>query len=392
MADSRLYTPVFFAMALANFCILSGFGAFFMFPLYLVNAGGSESDVGIVMGASALASVLFRPWISQMVDRMGRKRCYSVGLMMMVVAPLAYLFLNGDVEQVFAPLVAVRIFHGAGFAVCITAAFTYVADIVPKNRLNEGIGIFGVSGLTGAAIGPALAEIIIRQWDFETLFIAAGGAAFLGFLFHLPVPESCGDGCSRVQSSTFLELFRRSRVMTSALLSLLFGVGLAASNTFVSPFAYERNLGFISVYYIAYSSAAVLTRIIGARIADRLGEDRVIPYALAVTGGGLVSTILVTGSGLLAVSGFVTGVGHGFLYPCLSALALRGEPVGVRGRITGIFTGSIDAGVFGGSVILGYVGSWAGFSALFAAAGSALVLAMCFFRLQRERLRADGVI
>lgn len=357
-----------------------------MFPLYVLGAGGNQSDVGIIMGAFALASVLFRPWISQMVDQLGRKRCYTLGLFMMSVAPLSYLTLKGNVDQLYVPLMALRVFHGVGFAVCITAAFTYVADIIPKGRLNEGIGIFGVSGLIGSAIGPAMAEIIIRRFSFEMIFIAAAGAAFLGFLTHLPIPEIRRTPELREESRSFLELFGRSRIMTSAVLSLLFGFGMAASNSFVSPFASEKSLTFISTYYVAYSTAAVLTRVFGARIADRFGEDRVIPYALALTGIGLISMILVTGSGFLATSGFMTGIGHGFLYPCLSALALRGEPMGVRGRITGIFTGSIDAGAFGGSVVLGYVGSWWGFRTLFVTAGAALMIALWFFRLQKGRL------
>ena len=94
----------------------------------------------------------------------------------------------------------------------------------------------------------------------------------------------------------------------------------------------------------------------------------------------------LVGSSNKMASGFMAGVGHGFLYPSLNALVLRGESVAVRGRITGIFTGSIDAGVFGGSVVLGYVGKWAGFTTLFATAGSALILALWIFLFQRARL------
>jgi predicted MFS family arabinose efflux permease len=41
----------------------------------------------------------------------------------------------------------------------------------------------------------------------------------------------------------------------------------------------------------------------------------------------------------------------------------------VRGKITGIFTGGIDGGIFTGSLILGLVGEWLGLSVLFVCAG-----------------------
>jgi len=61
----------------------------------------------------------------------------------------------------------------------------------------------------------------------------------------------------------------------------------------------------------------------------------------------------------------MSGCGHGFLFPCLNSLAIRNEPIDTRGKITGVFTGGIDAGAFVGSIILGYIGQWAGFQVLF---------------------------
>ena len=165
-------------------------------------------------------------------------------------------------------------------------------------------------------------------------------------------------------------------------LAFLFGFGLAASSNFVSPFAKEQHITFISLYFIAYSSAAVMTRFFGGRLADRVGEERIIPYALITTGVGFLVLIALGGDIILVVAGFMSGCGHGFLFPCLNALALRDEPRGIRGKINGIFTGGIDAGAFSGSIILGYVGQWAGFQTLFLIAGFALFAGFVIYRLK----------
>jgi MFS family permease len=60
---------------------------------------------------------------------------------------------------------------------------------------------------------------------------------------------------------------------------------------------------------------------------------------------------------------------------------VRDEPAWIRGKITGIFTGGIDAGVLGGSILLGFVGEWAGFQSLFLLAGLALFSGLGVFRL-----------
>jgi len=314
-----------------------------------------------------------------MIDRIGRKKSYAAGSVIMTVMPLVYLFFRGALDNFYLPLIFVRVAHGVGFAICVTAAFTYIADIIPKERLNGGLGMFGISGLAGTALGPVIAEIVIHTAaGFDLLFIVAAAMSCVGLIVQYPLEETYVHVVKPTESSFFLVLQKR-RVFMIAAIGLLFGLGLAAVNGFVSPFASQRRISFISLYYIAYSAAAIITRLAGGNFVDRLGEDKIIPYALSLTGGGLLLLALMRGSGLLFFSGFMTGCGHGLLYPALIAHAIRGEPQAVRGKITGAYTGSIDAGAFIGSIILGYVGELAGFPALFLAAGAAVLCAIFIF-------------
>ena len=378
----NLYSPSFIMMAFANFFTVSSFGSFFLFPLFITNHGGSKADIGIIMGVFSLSSVLCRPWISEMIDRVGRKRSYTLGCLFMSLLPPTYLLLQGDVSSFYLPLILIRLLHGIGLAICFTASFTYIADIVPERRLNEGIGMFGITGLTGLALGPVIAETIILKFGFSIFFLTASAMAALGLLFHLGIPESyVNDSCEPFQP--FFSVFAKRRVLTVAMMALLFGFGLAAVGGFVAPFAKERHLAFISLYYLSYSSAAIVTRLLGGRLTDRIGEERVIPYALVLSGAGLQILIFpVVGNVLLTVSGLLAGCGHGFLFPCLNSMAVRNEPISIRGKITGVFTGGIDAGAFLGFIILGYIGEWAGFQALFFAAGLCLLAGLIVFRLR----------
>jgi MFS family permease len=377
----RLYSPSFVAFGFTNFFTVSSFGIFFLLPLFIKSRGGSESDIGIVMGVFSLAAVLCRPWISEMIDRLGRKRSYTVGSLIMAALPLTYLLFRGSLSVFYLPLILVRVIHGVGLAICFTAAFTYIADIVPESRLNEGIGMFGITGLMGMAIGPLIGEIVIERFGFSLFFMTASAIASLGLIIHLPLKESFKHG-DRSGSPSFFSLLTKRTILPVAFIALILGIGLAATGNFISPFAKEQGLPFISLFYLCYSSAAVVTRIGGGRLADRIGEDRVIPYALLLTGGGLIALIFTGGSTVLAVSGLMSGCGHGLLFPCLNSLLLRNGPIEIRGKVTGVFTGAIDAGTFAGSIALGYIGDLAGFQALFLAAGLALLMGLAVHRFR----------
>jgi predicted MFS family arabinose efflux permease len=235
----------------------------------------------------------------------------------MSLLPLTYLLFQGDLSRFYLSLILIRFLHGIGLAICFTSAFTFIADIVPAQRLNEGIGMFGVTGLTGLAIGPVIAETIIQTFGFSAFFLTAGGLATLGLLLHLPLPESYVHVSHEASQSFFSVLINR-RVFTVALLALLFGFGLAASSGFVAPFAKEHDVALISLYFLFYSSAAVITRLLGGRLADRIGEEQIIPYALILTGTGLLILTFLGGSVVLVLSGLISGFGHGFLFPCLN--------------------------------------------------------------------------
>jgi len=386
-----LYTPSFILMAAANFFNVSSFSSFFLFPLFIMSHGGSKADIGIIMGAAVLSSVLCRPWISEMIDRIGRKRSYGTGCIIMSLVSVSYIMFEGQLSGFYLPLLLVRLLHGVGLAISFTAGFTYIADIIPKERLNEGIGMFGVTALIGMAAGPVIAEAVVGGFGFPDFFLTAAALAAVSFFLHLFLSESY-PGLPKGSEETFFSVLGKRKMMVVAVLALIFGFGLAASGGFVSPYAKEKHLTFISLYYISYSSAAVVTRFFGGRLADRVGEERIIPYALILTGAGFLLLMFLGGDTILLISGLLSGCGHGLLFPSLNALALRKEPIEIRGKINGIFTGGIDAGVFVGSILLGYIGEWAGFQALFFAAGFALLAGFMIYRTKTVQVSIEVTV
>ncbi|PLX87534.1 MAG: MFS transporter [Desulfuromonas sp.] len=364
-----LYTPAFLCLFLANLCMVASFTAFFLLPLFIGERGGSEGDIGVVMGMFAMASALCRPWIAEMIDRIGRKRSFTIGSLIMTLMPLLYLLLQGELQDFYGWLLLIRVVHGVGLAICFTAVFTFIADILPEGRLNEGIGMFGVSGLTGMAIGPALGEPVMEVYGFTAFFLMASALAGCAVLLHLPVKVVQNPDPQLSASPSFFALLRRRKLMLIGGLSLIFGFGLAATGSFVAPLAEERGLRHISFYYLFYSLAAVSVRFYAGRLADRIGEKLILPWGLGLAVAGLLLLPLARGDVLLVVAGLLFGTGHGLIFPTLNAMAIRHESYAVRGKVTGIFTGGIDSGIFIGSLVLGVVGEWIGIGGLFVCAG-----------------------
>ena len=133
--------------------------------------------------------------------------------------------------------------------------------------------MFGISGLVGTALGPFIAEVVINRAGFDLLFIVAAVTAGFGLIIQHPLKETYVHVLKPAESSFFLVL-QKKRVFLIAAIALLFGFGLAAVNGFVSPYASERRIAFISLYYISYSSGAIFTRLLGGGFVDRQEEDQ----------------------------------------------------------------------------------------------------------------------
>lgn len=371
-------------MALANLCHTASFSAFFLLPLYILDHGGNQGDIGIIMGVFALASAACRPWVAEMIDRIGRKLSYTLGSILMVASPFLYLFVQDPLGSSYPLLLLIRVVHGVGLAICFTAVFTFMADILPQDRLNEGIGMFGISGLLGIAIGPVLAEATLIRFGFPGLFVVAGGLAAIALLAHQPLQESCSSH-EPINHATFFSLLKREKFIVVGLLSLLFGFGLAGTGNFVAPLAEERGLGFISIYFFCYSGGAIAVRFFGGKLADEFGERTILPYSVLLYITGILILPVTYNQFLLCIAGLLSGIGHGLLFPLLNTMAVRDEPGAIRGKATGIFTGGIDTGIFAGSFILGYIGDWFGLNVLFVCAGLSMAFALIIFRFRTSR-------
>lgn len=75
--DSRYPRDFWLALG-AGFLLFFGFHLLLApLPLYVQDAGGSEAQIGLVIGAFALASVIARPAVGSGVDRYA---CFDIGI------------------------------------------------------------------------------------------------------------------------------------------------------------------------------------------------------------------------------------------------------------------------------------------------------------------------
>ncbi|MGH7263697.1 MAG: MFS transporter [Candidatus Rokuibacteriota bacterium] len=377
MPAARILTPDFLTLAAGNFMFWTNLAAYFLLPLHLRTLGASDALVGVVMGLYSGTSILCQPVVGVWVDRVGRRPFMLVGAALAALGALGF----AAAPEALSLFLLLRVVQGMGSAMYFVSNFTLIVDLVPAARRGQALGIFGISGLTSTAVGPALGEVIVRAWGFRVFFLATASLAVLALLVSARVAE---PPARRAAASDGPAVGPLGAVLVAPRLPMTlgfgFGLGLGVVFTFLPLYAATLGIERIGPFAVAYAAGALLVRALGGRLIDTVGRKPVIVPALGIQAAGAavlaVTGALVGGAGfapvpLIVLTGLLLGVAHGFLYPALSALVLDLTPEGRRGQVIAVFSTFVGAGQATGAMSFGTLTHWLGYGPAFA------VLTLC---------------
>ncbi len=348
-------------------------------PLYLLDIGGSEGQVGLILGVTAGTALLFRPLTGWVADRYGRKPLLLAGNIDFALSMALYPF-----ARAVAPLLGVRSLQGAGLSAVSTAGSTMVADLAPPLRRAEAMGVYGVAVNVSSAIGPLLGATIAIQAGFDAVFLFAGAVALTGLLFTSRLPEPPRPAAP--EGATRFTLISRDALFPASIALCLFPpIGVVLS--YVAVFADAEGLGNPGLFFLPYSLMLIVVRVLAGRLADRYGRIPVLLPAILA----FIAALLVIASAnhvvVLLLGALLLGLGFGIAHPTILAMAVDRAPPGRQGASMSTLIGAFDIGIGGGSALAGLCVTLAGLRGAFALAVvtpliAALVLAVA---LRRDR-------
>ncbi|UFJ42602.1 MFS transporter [Brevibacillus humidisoli] len=372
----RLWTRPFIQMTVAMLFLFMGFYLLVpTLPLFIKQLGGTEAQVGLVIGVYTLAAVVFRPIVGGLLDRYGRRPFILWGLLFFALAMYVYDWIG----TIFM-LMALRVIHGVSWALSTTAVGTAITDVIPPARRGEGMGWFGLAMTVAMAIGPMLGIWTIENHSFHSLFLVGAGfsiiALLLAYLTNIPFQAKPTGG--RIQ------LIEQS-VLSVTVAIFFLSVAYGGITTFLPLFAESIKVN-AGTFFFVYAVALTLIRPIAGKHSDRYGEPFVIAPALLITIASLL--VLSFSNGLIGVivAAIMYGVGFGSAQPALQAATLRLAPPDRKGVANASFFTAFDLGIGLGSIILGWVSQYTGYQVMFVVTAVSVAVSLLIFTVFVRRL------
>ncbi|WP_173918487.1 MFS transporter [Halobacillus sp. Marseille-Q1614] len=391
-ASNKLWTWPFIFLILANLFTFMSFQMLLPnLPPYIESIGGSELQIGLVTTMFSIAAILIRPITGHILMTSKRKLLVLIGAVSLLAMTLLY-----PITQIVVLVLIIRFAHGLAWGWSTTVNGTAAVDIVPRRRVGEGMGYFGLSITIGMIMAPSLGIYLYQNYDFYLLvWISAGLGIIAILLFSLTsfkTPESVYYNQKQPPRFSFVGALIEKRSGYPALVTFLTTFGYGSIVTYIVIFGVEQGLDGVFLFYFFNALLATLARPITGKYFDKHGPWKLIMVCSALSFIAMWILALADSNLDLVLAGALFGAGYGSMMPAFQAWVISKTTVERSGIANGMFYSSIDLGIGLSALILGFVYAFVDTAALFKMSSFLFIIVILLtwkdYRVQTEPWQA----
>ncbi|WP_167104669.1 MFS transporter [Mycobacterium sp. DL592] len=362
----------------SNAVIALGYGVVApVLPQYARHFGVSLSAATFVITAFAVMRLIFAPASGLLVQKLGERRVYVSGLLIVALSTAACAF-----AHTYWQLLLFRGLGGVGSTMFFVSALGLMIRISPHNARGRVAGMFSSAFLVGSVAGPVVGSLTAGL-GLSAPFVIYGAALLVAaaVVFISLRHSSLAAVAPADELTVTVGVALRHRAYRAALLSNLatgwsaFGLRVALVPLFVTE-VFHRGPGWAGAALATFAIGNVAAVIPSGRLSDRTGRRPLLIVGLGLAGVstavvGLSSSLPVFLAGAV-IAGAATGM---FTSPQQAAVA---DIIGSKARggtAVATFQMMSDLGSIIGSLGVGLIAQHLSFSWAFAVSGAILVLA-----------------
>ncbi len=384
MKDSKgIWTGEFIRMFIYSMAICMGMNMLnVIVPLYTTEVLGKSTAVaGLMSTIYTVSACVSRPVNSLLTDQVGRQKIMILG---------GLLFAFGCAFCGVVPSLAVlaisRVFMGVGYSAGSTASNTASMDVIPPERMSEGVGYFGMSQSVGSTIGSAVAAFVLVWLGNQYSMLAVAAAGLIAVLAALFVRYERNRPVTPAAEKKSGPMFEKTAILPS----VFQGVSLFMITLLMCFMAlYIVHIGLpASVAGTFFTVSSVVIILVRMLLSNAMNRWSVTWFMVPGYGALLAACLILPGAetvGMLMVVSVLFGLAHGLIWMALGSEAVRKAPPEGRGAANATFYFAFDAAIGLGAAFWGGMIDGVGYDICYRiVAVAALVLAILSLLLFRK--------
>lgn len=343
----KIWNIKFILLFITNLLVLAAFYASIpIIPVYCQEIGITGSKVGIVLTAMSVATILFRPIAGYLLDNFNRYKVYLLFLGLFCLSFPAFIAF-----PVFGLLIIIRLYMGAVYSVCGSATMTLASDVLPPNKVTEGISRFAFTISIGMAVGPFVGIQVQNNMNSQASFMTVFGISVAAFI--------CVACCKIRYPKTERKKFSLKDSIYKPAFPFMFNmmflmIPYGAVIAYSSILAQEKGLSSALPYFYIFLVIGMLISKLSTQKMIDAGKHKVLVYlSLVILVLTMISYLFLETRAHLLIAGFFFGVGYGILQPLFQSFVTGTTPAPKRGVANATYMLSYDIGIGIGSLLMG---------------------------------------
>ncbi|NMH73446.1 MFS transporter [Bacillus sp. RO2] len=380
-----LWTKSFIMLMVGNLFVFMSFQMLIpTLPPYVKSLGATGFEIGLVTALFSIGAVLSRPFIGYMLEYRARKPLVMIGAVALLAVTIIY-----PLSQIVVVFLLFRLIHGLAWGWSTTVNGTAAVDVIPRSRLGEGMGYYGLSITIGMIIAPSLGIYLYQVTEFSNLIMVSAVLGLIALVLlgvvHYQTPPSVEKANKEdLKFSYFGSLVEKSS-WYPAFVTLIATFGYGSIVTFIVIFGEERGIDQIFLFYLVNAIMASLSRPVAGKWFDNHGPRGLVLLCMFLSFVGMWVLSFAHSNLFIVIAGALFGVGFGSLIPTLQSWTLSMTPENRRGVANGMFFSSIDLGIGLSGIIFGLLAQFVQTAALFQISSTFMLLAMLFAWIEGKR-------
>lgn len=352
---------------------------------YATLIGASLAVAGVISGLFSITALVARPFGGLFVDRLNKKRILIISTGFMGVAALGY-----SISTNITMLLIFRFLHGAAFSISSTAVLAMLTTLIPRDRLGEGIGYYGLGQIMATAIGPNIGVYIGDNFGFNRTFLMSAIIFIIAAIAMLRIryqPTGMDSGEKPPRKKIAFQDLISLKVLPLALISGVFSLTNGVVTTFLLLLGDQRGIDNIALYFTVNAAFLFFVRPIAGKLSDRKGISFILFPAMILT--AMESLLLGSANALWMVllAAAVKALGQGSAQPAIQSACIRKLDPSKSGVATSTCYLGSDIGQGFGPMIGGLISTKLGFGAVFYSCVGLLLLTMTIYFVTTHRLQ-----
>ena len=319
---------------------------------YSESLGATATMMGIIGGLMNICALFCRPLVGNLADEISKYKLSFIGAGLMTISCIGYIIAwNPEIIIIF------RIINGIGYSCCSVCMSTWMSNMLPKEKIGSGMGLYGTMNALAMAMAPAIGVSLYERIGYKTAFSVATIFTVLTilsiqFVHDKGEPVLSDQG---INTGTYRKLeIVDKKVIPIAIIIMLFAIPYCATQSFLVSYVTERQLNVtVSLFFPLYAAIILVLRLSLRNLFDK---KPFFFFLILGSASAFISIALLTvmenNMAMFFAAAFMAG-GYGIMYSICQSKAILLAGKGRRGLANSTFYIGLDLGMALGPIIGG---------------------------------------